>query len=115
MYISSIGQILNIEGWHLGLSTLSVILAFVVTLWNVNRARKKDFNDIIIRKADKEVVKKDFQTRDEKINSLNVRITDHEKHNVDQYTNLKEHLEELNASIGHIHGRVDKIYEKLTR
>lgn len=115
LFLLVVSETLNMTWLQTGVSIATIALVIIGTVWRVNRANKADLVKEITKKADAEVVKRDFQTRDEKIHTIDVKLTEHEKHNDSQYNNLKEGIEELNANISHIHNRVDKIYEKLTK
>jgi len=95
-----------IEGWHLILTSAGVCLAVFGFVWNFNRARRKDFNEAMEKKADKEMV-------NEKLSNIDKRINLHEKNNDSQFISLKESMAEYHATQMYISERIDKILEKI--
>jgi len=81
------------------------VLGYVNSL---NRARKKDIMDVVEKKADKAVVKEQFQTRDVKINSLENIL---KEHTVNMKNDFGEFLEEYKTSIENF----NKVAERLAR
>lgn len=106
MYLLILGQILNIEGWHLGMSTTAIVLSFIVAIWNINRVRKKDFNIIIDAKADVIYVKSEFKIRDERIKSV-------ESLSIIQDKYLKDTLDEQHAILDIVQSDIKELLKRV--
>jgi FtsZ-interacting cell division protein ZipA len=113
MYLLLQAQTLSIEGWHLALSTIAMIITFIIGIWRIDRARKKDFKDELDKKADIVVVESHFLNRDEKINTIDVRLNEHEKNNNAQFTHIKEGLEEVTSRLDYSNSKIDRVHELL--
>lgn len=106
MYLFIMGQTLSIQGWHLWLSTIGAMLPFIIFAWNINRARKKDFKEIMNKKADIELVESELKLRDARIEYVeNLSIIS------DKY--LKETLEEQHTILDTVQSDIKKILIKL--
>ena len=115
MYLFIKAQILTINGWQLLLAAVTMIISFVLLIWKIDRARKKDFKTEIEKKADIIHVNSELKNRDEKINTIRVKLEEHEKNNISQFVSIKDNLEEILSVSEHTNQRIDKIFEMLSK
>lgn len=113
MYLFILGQVLNIAGWQLGLSTIAIIISFTLMVWKIDRARKTDFKAEIGKKADMSVVKSELKLRDQSIKTLEVQINEHEKNNISEFRSIQQSLEEVHSQLEYNNKKVDDIYKIL--
>lgn len=104
---------LVIEWGTFALTIISVCAVVFGSIWNFNRARKKDFNEAMDKKADAKEVNEKFNTHAERIKNVRQSLESHEKNNDSQFLSLKELMAEYHATQNHMSDRIDKIWEKV--
>lgn len=107
--------VLSTQAWTViftGVGTSITVFAFV---WNFNRGRKKEFQEAMEKKADAAVVKSDFETRDEMINTIRIKVKGLEKNTDSQFSGIKDQLEEIRTGQEYANSRSDEIMKLLIK
>lgn len=99
MYLFILAQILMIEWWHLGLTAIAMIISTFIGMYNINRARKKDLQNQLDKKADIAVVNREFKIRDERIIKVEDLGNIHNEFIREQFEEHRSILENLQTDI----------------
>ena len=106
---------ITVGGWQLFLTSVSVCVVVSGFVWNLNRARRKDFEKAMEEKADFRLVESELKTHTERILNVKEKLVEHEKQNNIEFKSVKSIIEEQHATMNYVSTRVDDIYKLLTK
>ena len=106
---------ITVGGWQLFLTSVSVCVVVSGFVWNLNRARRKDFEKAMEEKADIRLVESELKTHTERILNVKEKLVEHEKQNNIEFKSVKSIIEEQHATMNYVSTRVDDIYKLLTK
>ncbi len=109
---------ITFKSYELIIASISIVIALsaimVPLVWNSHRARKKDFEEAMETKADKELFLEKIKNQNLKIVIQETRLSKHEEMFVMELDNKRIESHNFNKSISHVTKRVDEIYNILS-